>query len=138
MVLAACCITCSAQLVCKLPWCKVPVAILGPKYACPRLLLVTQDPVIIIMAPEQVLNTAPSSEIEITPISLQTLLQITYFTDMFVMLCRGAPLAAEALSSVNQYTKKVSDQLSDSLSSAWRRTSSHSRDLGDRLQGFKL
>ncbi|KAL0030367.1 hypothetical protein WJX77_012359 [Trebouxia sp. C0004] len=51
---------------------------------------------------------------------------------------KGAPLAAETVSSVSQYTKRVGGHLSDSLSSAWRRTSSSSRDVGDRLQGFKL
>ena len=69
--------------------------------------------------------------------SLAVMLSV-YCQNIGVLLCRGPPIAAEALSSVSQYTRKVSDHLSDSLSSAWRRTSSHSRDLGDRLQGFKL
>lgn len=55
-----------------------------------------------------------------------------------MLLCRIAPLAAEGLSSVSQYTKKVGGQLSNSISTAWRRTSSNSRDLGEGLQGFKI
>ena len=54
--------------------------------------------------------------------------------------CREIPFAAAATSSVHQYSRKVGEQLSEHLSSAWRKTSSNQsiRQLGEKLQSFKI
>ena len=64
----------------------------------------------------------------------------TLFNSMLAMAYRDIPFAAAATSSVHQYSRKVGEQLSEHLSSAWRKTSSNSgiRHLGEKLQSFKL
>lgn len=53
---------------------------------------------------------------------------------------RDMPFAAAATSSVHQYSRKVGEQLSGHLSSAWKKTSSSNsiRQIGEKLQSFKL